>query len=237
MERKMKAQKITRRIHRIWKECRVTIFFILFVIVPAKSSLADWNWVPTGSMNPTILEGDLIFINKMAYDLRFPLTLHRLAKWSNPERGDIVVCFSPDDGTRLVKRVIGLPGDTIELRNNTLFLNGEPSNYTIINPKYKEDLPGELKVKSVLAMEDLDGFSHVVMSIPSILAIRNFGPVTVPKDSYFVLGDNRDQSKDSRYFGFVERKSIIGKAKGIITSFDITDKFQPRFKRFFSSLK
>jgi signal peptidase I len=75
------------------------------------------------------------------------------------------------------------------------------------------------------------------MSVPSILAIRNFGPVTVPKESYFVLGDNRDQSKDSRYFGFVERKSIIGKAKGIITSFDITDKFQPRFKRFFSSLK
>ena len=233
----MKTQKITSRIYKHWKECRVTIFFILFVLVPAKSSLADWNWVPTGSMNPTILEGDLIFINKMAYDLRFPLTLHRLAKWSNPQRGDIVDCFSPDDETRLVKRVIGLPGDTVELRNNTLFINGEPAGYTTIDPKYKEDLPGDLEEKSILAMEDLDGLTHVVMSIPSILAIRNFGPVTVPKDRYFVLGDNRDQSKDSRYFGFVERKSIIGKAKGIITSFDITDKFQPRFKRFFSSLK
>jgi len=233
----MKKQKITKRIYRLWKECRVTIFFILFVLVPAKSSLADWNWVPTGSMNPTILEGDLIFINKIAYDLRFPLTLHRLAKWSNPKRGDIVVCFSPDDETRLVKRVIGLPGDIVELRNNTLFINEEPAGYTTIDPKYKKDLPGDLKEKSIIALEDLDGFSHVVMSIPSILAIRNFGPVTVPKDSYFVLGDNRDQSKDSRYFGFVERKSIIGKAKGIITSFDITDKFQPRFKRFFSSLK
>jgi signal peptidase I len=199
--------------------------------------VADWNWVPTGSMNPTILEGDLIYVNKIAYDLRFPLTLHRLAKWSNPKRGDIVVCFSPDDGTRLVKRVIGLPGDTIESRNNTLFLNGEPASYTPINPKYKKQLPGDLKETGVLAMEDLDGFTHVVMSIPSVIALRNFGPITVPKDSYFVLGDNRDNSKDSRYFGFVKRKYIIGKANGIITSFDITDKFQPRFKRFFSSLK
>ena len=102
----MKIPKIRRFIYKLWKEWRVTIFFIVFVIIPAKSSLADWNWVPTGSMNPTILEGDLIYVNKIAYDLRFPLTLHRLAKWSNPQIGDIVVCFSPHDGARLVKRVI-----------------------------------------------------------------------------------------------------------------------------------
>jgi len=233
----MKKHKITRHIYRLWKEWRVTFFFIVFVIVPAKSSLADWNWVPTGSMNPTILEGDLIYVNKIAYDLRFPLTLHRLAKWSNPQRGDIVVCFSPDDKTRLVKRVIGQPGDTIELRNNTLFLNGEPVSYTKIDSKYTEHLSGKLKEKCILAMEDLDGNAHTVMSIPSITAIRSFGPVTVPQGNYFVMGDNRDNSKDSRYFGFVERKLIIGKAKGIITSFDITDKYQPRFKRFFATLK
>jgi signal peptidase I len=237
MEEKMKAHKITRHIYRLWKEWRVTIFFIVFVLVPAKSSLADWNWVPTGSMNPTILEGDLIYVDKIAYDLRFPLTLHRLAKWSNPQRGDIVVCFSPEDGTRLVKRVTGLPGDTIELRNNTLFLNGEPAGYTKIDPKYKEYLSGNLKEKCTLAMEDLDGLSHAVMSIPSITAIRSFGPVKIPQNSYFVMGDNRDNSKDSRYFGFVERKLIIGKAKRVITSFDITDKYQPRLKRFFAPLK
>ena len=233
----MKKQKVTKLVYRLWKEWRVTIFFIVFVIVPAKSSLADWNWVPTGSMNPTILEGDLIYVNKIAYDLRFPLTLHRLAKWSNPQRGDIVVCFSPDDGTRLVKRVIGQPGDTIELRNNTLFLNGEPAGYTKIDSKDIKDLSGNLKGKYIFAMEDLDGISHPIMSIPSITAIRSFGPVAVPKNKYFVMGDNRDNSRDSRYFGFVERKSIIGKAKGVITSFNITDKYQPRFKRFFASLK
>lgn len=233
----MNKQKVTRFIYRLWKEWRVTILFVVFVLVPAKSSVSDWNWVPTGSMNPTILEGDLIYVNKIAYDLRFPLTLHRLAKWSNPHRGDIVVCFSPDEGTRLVKRVVGQPGDIIELRNNTLFLNGKPADYTKIDSKYKEYLSGRLKEKCTLAMEDLDGISHAVMSTPSITAIRSFGPIKIPQNSYFMMGDNRDNSKDSRYFGFVERKLIIGKATGVITSFDITDKYQPRLKRFFASLK
>ncbi len=119
----MKAEKTKKLVHRLWKEWRITFLFIVLVVIPVKSSLADWNWVPTGSMNPTILEGDLIYVNKMAYDLRVPLTLHRLAEWSDPERGDIVICFSPDDGTRLVKRVIGRPGETVEMRDNTLFLN------------------------------------------------------------------------------------------------------------------
>ena len=99
-------RKVKQFIYKTWKEWRVTIFFIIFVIIPVKSSLADWNWVPTGSMNPTILEGELVFINKTAYDLRFPLTSYRLAKWSDPERGDIVICFSPEDETRLIKRII-----------------------------------------------------------------------------------------------------------------------------------
>ena len=233
----MKTERIRKFVHRFWKEWRITFLFVVLVVIPVKSSLADWNWVPTGSMNPTILEGDLIYVNKMAYDLRVPLTLHRLAKWSDPERGDIVICFSPDDGTRLVKRVVGRPGDTVEMRDNTLFLNGEAVAYTQIDPEYAEQLSGPAKRKYVLAMEDLDGTVHAVMSVPSVAAVRNFGPVTVPQGSYFVMGDNRDNSKDSRYFGFVERDSIVGRARGVIGSFDITDKYQPRIKRFFSSLK
>lgn len=222
---------------RLWKEWHVPLFFIVFVVIPVKSSLADWNWVPSGSMNPTILEGDLIYVDKIAYDLRVPLTMHRLAKWSDPKRGDIVVCFSPDDGVRLVKRIIGLPGDTIQMKNNTLLLNGRPVGYTKISRKYTELLSGKHRVECVLAMEDLDGIAHIVMSIPAIEAMRSFGPVTVPQGSYFVMGDNRDGSRDSRYFGFVDRESIVGKAKGVIGSFDITDKYQPRFGRFFESLK
>jgi len=233
----MKKHKATKFIRKIWKEWRWTIFFIVFVIIPVKSSLADWNWVPTGSMKPTILEGDLVFVNKTAYDLRFPLTSHRLAKWSDPQRGDIVICFSPEDQMRLVKRIIAVPGDTIESKNNTLFLNGEPAVYTEIDSKYTEYLASELEKHSILATENLDGFTHPVMSIPSVRAVRNFGPVTVPEGKYFVMGDNRDNSKDSRHFGFVDREVIVGKAKGIILSFDITDYYQPRFKRFLAPLK
>jgi signal peptidase I len=233
----MKTERLKKYLCRLWKEWRIPLFFIVFVVIPVKSSLADWNWVPTGSMNPTILEGDLIYVNKIAYDLRIPLTMHRLAKWSDPERGDIVICFSPEDGVRLVKRVIGLPGDTIEMKNNTLFLNGEPVVYTKIGRDYTELLSGKRRVECVLAIEDLDGVAHSVMSIPAIEAMRSFGPVKVPQGSYYVMGDNRDSSRDSRYFGFVDRESIIGQAKGVIGSFDITDKYQPRFGRFFESLK
>ncbi len=233
----MKKKKVINFINRIWKEWRITIFFIVFVIIPAKSSLADWNWVPTGSMNPTILEGDLVYVNKTAYDLRLPLTFYRLSKWSDPKRGDVIICFSPEDGTRLIKRVIGGPGDTIEMKNNILFINSQSADYTRIEPEYTEYFPFELRNSSLLAMEDLDGFRHAVMSTPSNRAIRSFGPITVPKGNYFIMGDNRDNSRDSRIFGFVERKAIVGKAKGVIVSFDITDKFKPRLKRFFTSLE
>ena len=233
----MKKQQIKRFISRTWKEWRGIIFFIIFVVIPVKSSLADWNWVPTGSMNPTILEGDLIYVDKLAYDLRFPLTFYRVAEWSTPQRGDIVVCFSPEDQIRLVKRIIAVPGDTIESKGNILFLNGEPATYTKLDPQSMEYLSSELKGRSILATEDLDGFTHAVMSIPSVRALRDFGPVSVPQDHYFVMGDNRDNSRDSRFFGFVKRGAIIGKARGVIVSFDITDKYQPRLGRFFDSLK
>lgn len=233
----MNVEKIKKYLHKTWKECRVTIFVIVFIVIPVKSSLADWNWVPTGSMNPTILDGDLIYVDKIAYDLRFPLTMRRLAKWSDPQRGDIVIFFSPEDETRLVKRIVGQPGDTIEMRNNVLFLNDEPVIYKNSDSEYKDDLPRKLRNKSIVATENLDGFTHPVMSVPSIPAMRSFGPVTVPDGHYFVMGDNRDNSRDSRYFGLVERQSIVGKAKGVIGSFDITDKFQPRLDRFFVALK
>lgn len=213
----------------------MTIFFIILVVIPVKSSLADWNWVPSGSMNPTILEGDLIYVNKLAYSLRFPLTFYQLAKWSDPKRGDIVICFSPEDESRLIKRIVAIPGDRIEMRNNVIFLNGQPLTYTEIDSKYSEQLASKLKGHSILATENLHGTNHPVMSIPSIQAIRNFEPITVPQDNYFVMGDNRDISRDSRYFGFVKRKAIIGKAMGVILSFDITDKYQPRLRRFFAS--
>lgn len=241
----MKKINIKNFLKKQWKEWRLFIFLVIFVVIPFKSSLADWNWVPTGSMNPTILEGDLIFVNKLAYDLRIPLTLHRIAKWSDPKRGDIVVCFSPvdpndpnDKVVRLVKRIIAVPGDKVSMVNNTLFINEKPLDYTRVEEKYRHYLPVKLKQASNMAMEDLEGHYHAVMSIPSIPnAMRTFPEEIVPENCYYVMGDNRDNSRDSRYFGVVDRKDIIGQAKGIITSFNIKDKFQPRFGRFFESLQ
>jgi signal peptidase I len=115
---------------RYWwrKEIRWWILIGL-VVFSLRSSLADWNDVPTGSMKPTILEGDRVLVNKLAYDLKVAFTTRHLAEWSNPHRGDVVVFFSPHDGARLVKRVVGVPGDIIELRNDGLILNGQAVEY------------------------------------------------------------------------------------------------------------
>ena len=220
-----------------WTEWRWLILFVVLVFIPLRSSFADWNWVPSGSMNPSILEGDLVYVDKLAYDLRFPLTLHRLKQWADPERGDIVVLFSPKNNIRLVKRVIGLPGDEIEMKNNILFINGEQLNYSKLPLETTKDLSPELRSQSLFAQEDLMGKKHAVMSIPSVVTNkRSFAKLMVPEGQYFIMGDNRDTSEDSRFFGFADRKLIIGKATNIILSFNKLDKYQPRFSRFLTPL-
>ncbi|MEM9157810.1 MAG: signal peptidase I [Verrucomicrobiota bacterium] len=223
---------------RQWKEWRGTVFFVLFVLVPVKSSLADWNWVPTGSMNPTILEGDLVYVDKLAYDLRVPLTFKRVAEWGDPKRGDIVVCFSPEDGIRLVKRVVGLPGDRLEMRNNLLYVNGERVPYAELNDEATLGLEDELIAEAVFAEEYLGDRSHAVMALPRVVTDRrDFPEIEVPEGKYFMMGDNRDVSHDSRAYGFIDRAKIIGEAKKVLVSFNILDWYQPRFERFWIDLK
>jgi len=192
--------------------------------------------VPTGSMKPTILEGDRVYVNKLAYDLKVPFTTRHLAQWGNPQRGDVVVFFSPRDGQRLVKRVVGLPGDTIELRNNGLVLNGTPVAYQPIAEEAVHDLAVADRASSVFAVEQLAGHPHAVAAIPSAAALRDFGPYLVPEGHYFMMGDNRDNSMDSRYFGSVERKRIVGRATAVAMSFDRENYWFPRWQRFFTAL-
>src|SRR5882724_7471642 len=115
----------------LWREWIKPLAILFVVVAPLKSAVVDWNWVPSGSMKPTILEGDLVLVNKLAYDLKIPFTTTHLSTWADPHRGDIAVCFSPKDGTRLVKRVVGLPGDTIELRDEVLLVNGVAQKYSV----------------------------------------------------------------------------------------------------------
>ncbi len=206
------------------------------VLTPLRSSVADWNDVPTGSMRPTILEGDRIFVNKLAFGLRVPLTKIWLAQWAGPQRGDIVTLASPKDGTRLVKRVIGLPGDEISLVGNRLAINGETLDYAVIDNGSTVELGGH-EVTIVLAEEDLPGRSHVVTFTQGVMSPRSFEPIVVPEGQYFMMGDNRDQSLDSRVFGFVDRGDIYGRSSYVALSFDPDGFLSPRFDRWFSKMQ
>ena len=230
-----KSNLIKKGASYFWREWIRPAALIAAIIFPLKSAIADWNWVPTGSMKPTILEGDLVLVNKLAYDLKVPFTLWRMAEWDNPKRGDIVVFFSPHDGTRLVKRVIASPGDTVEMSHNVLFINGNKMEYEMAN-----DHPFASEIyedaQPVVAKEQGDDRVHWVMGLPSRSAMRSFPLTTVPKGKYFMMGDSRDNSFDSRYFGFVDRKQIVGKANRVILSFDKNHSYIPRIKRSFSEL-
>ena len=233
----MKITTLFPRLGRyLWREWIRPLALPFLLITAAKSALADINYVPSGSMKPTILEGDVVFINKLAYDLRVPFTFARLAKWAEPARGDIVVCFAPDDGTRLVKRVVGQPGDTVELRNDVLFLNGAAVPYAALPASATRDLEPAERASAIFARETLGARAHAVMALPTRPALRSFGPARVPAGHYFMMGDNRDNSRDSRFFGFMPRREIIGEAKGVAVSADLAHWLRPRFDRFFMRL-
>jgi len=206
------------------------------VVFAIRSSFADWSDVPTGSMKPTILEGDRVYVNKLAYDLKVPFTTWHLAQWADPRRGDVVVFFSPHDGQRLVKRVVGLPGDTIELHNNCLLLNGRPVSYAPLPEERLRYVAAKDRSSHVFAAEKLSGRVHAVAAWPAVPARRDFGPFVVPEGQYFMMGDNRDDSFDSRYFGPVDRQRIVGRATAVALSVDRKHYWLPRWRRFFTSL-
>ena len=216
---------------KVLDEVRVFILMLL-VISSLRSALADWNDVPTGSMKPTIQEGDRVVVNKLAYDLKVPFTTIEIWKWSDPVRGDIVVLFSPVDGTRLVKRVVAIPGDSISMINNQLYVNDKPVPMT----KPSGPLDDEEQGMTFVADEVLAGRLHKVMFTPQIPAVRSFGPIVVPQGKYFVMGDNRDNSNDSRFIGFIDRRRIVGRALAVAFSLDRSHHWAPRFDRFFTKL-
>jgi len=224
------------RARRFWQKEVRPLLILAAIMFSVRSSLADWNSVPSGSMNPTIIEGDRVFVDKLAYDLKLPFTTWHLAQWANPKRGDIVVFFSPADGTRLVKRVVGLPGDLVELRNEQLVINGAPVDYTALGSSVFGQLPAAEQAHSLFASELLPGHTHAVMAIPGVAAKRSFGPIRVPADHYFMMGDNRDDSFDSRYFGTVDRNRIVGKATDVVMSLNKNNFWLPRSQRFFKPL-
>ena len=222
---------------KFWTGWIRPLVVILIVTGAFRSAVADWNDVPTGSMRPGIVEGDRIFVNKLAYDLKVPFTTWRLAEWSAPVRGDIVVLYSPADGKRLVKRVVALGGDRIEMRDTRLLINGQPAAYG--SQDDPDDVAGGTDGSPAVRIrrEAFAGHSRRVQITPGLRARRSFGPIAVPAGQYFVMGDNRDRSLDSRYFGCVDRRKILGKATGIALSLDPKNLYRPRWRRFFQELR
>jgi len=232
----MKQSRWREKSWKFWREWAKPLLTILLITGAFRSAIADWNDVPTGSMKPTILEGDRIFVNKLAYDLKIPFTTVHLTSWGHPKRGDIIVFFSPTDGVRLVKRVVGLPGDQIELHDNQVLVNGKQATYRPLDEQISNQIRAEERLSHRFAAEEIEQGSHPVMSTPQLSALRSFPPLTVPPDSYFVMGDNRDNSKDSRYIGCIPRGTIVGRAKAVVLSVDPGNHYFPRWGRFFSAL-
>src|SRR5215217_8297714 len=227
----------------VWKQRSVRFLraarpfvFVVLIVLSFRSTIADWNDVPTGSMKPTILEGDRIFVNKLAYDLKVPFTTWHLAQWDNPRRGEVVVFYSPQDGVRLVKRVIGEPGDVIDLRDNRLIVNGVPAAYQPLDPEVVKQMGAEASSLEFSA-EVLGAKTHPMMTIPFVYPrARTFGPFAVPPGQYFMMGDNRDNSNDSRFYGAVPRERIVGRASKVVLSLDPEHYYKPRWGRFFRPL-
>jgi signal peptidase I len=208
-------------------------FLLLFGIF--RTAVADWNPIPSASMRPNLLEGDVVFVNRLAYDVKIPLTDISLARTGEPRRGDIVTFSSPKDGTRLIKRIAALPGDTVEMRGERLLVNGRQADYMVLgNGTEHIDALGDLAALHL--RERSGGSDYRIQVLPQVRAMRDFGPVRVPADSYLMLGDNRDNSGDSRVFGTVPRALLIGRAERILVSADIEGNWMPRPERIGMSL-
>lgn len=219
------------------------MFLMLFGIF--RTAVADWNPIPSASMRPNLLEGDVVFVNRLAYNVKVPLTDIVLGATGEPQRGDIVTFSSPKDGTRLIKRIIALPGDRVEMRSERLVINGRPADYAPIGSA-TETIDGVGAINAVRFTESLaeatgamsarEMRSHAIQVLPQVAARRDFAPITVPPGQYMMLGDNRDNSEDSRYIGLVPRALLIGRAERLLVSADIKGNWLPRTERFGMSL-
>lgn len=207
---------------------RVFLLCVAAVIV-VRSFVFEPFKIPSGSMLPTLKIGDHIFVSKFNYGLSIPFTKLLLVKWSGPRRGDVVVFLNPrDESLHYVKRVIGIPGDKIKFVGKRLFINGEEvPREPVTDPKILENVKKtDANFDGQLYTETIDGTTHFVQyskevdDLEQMELARIAVEKEVPEGNYFVAGDNRDQSYDSRSWGFLPRENIKGRAQIVWLSLD-----------------
>jgi len=198
-------------------------FPVILVVFLLRSFLMEPFRIPSGSMLPTLKIGDFILVNKFAYGVRLPIANIKIVETGEPKRGDVMVFRFPNDpSVNFIKRVIGLPGDEIEYRNKTLYINGKEMPRKSSNENYQIFEAGSRFVTTQQFDENLDGVVHKVLLDPT-RSQANLKFQKVPEGHYFVMGDNRDYSNDSRYWGFVPEKNVVGKAILVWFSWDVAN--------------
>ncbi|MCC7460696.1 MAG: signal peptidase I [Proteobacteria bacterium] len=198
-----------------------SILLAIFLALIFRSSIASPYKIPSGSMIPTLKIGDFIFVSKLSYGIKVPFTNHNFVNFSPPERGDVIVFVEPSQRKLdYIKRVIGVPGDKIEIKNDRLYINDKLMERTEIrDPSYLNDYPSiPIRDAATVYEENLDGVKHTMMEFSRLA--ENFGPETVPPGHLFMMGDNRDNSGDSRVWGFLPITNVRGRAMFIWLSLD-----------------
>ena len=189
-----------------------SFFPVILLVLGFRSFIAEPFKIPSGSMMPTLLVGDFILVNKFAYGLRLPVLNSKIVSFGEPQRGDVIVFRYPKDPSKAyIKRVIGLPGDEITYHNKTVQVNGQEIAQSDEGIYAGSGDEGHKMSGAKLKIEHLPGVDHQILQIPNIDSHKE-GPWTVPQGHYFAMGDNRDNSEDSRFWGFVPEENLIGKA-------------------------
>ncbi|MGZ4954080.1 MAG: signal peptidase I [Methylobacter sp.] len=195
-----------------------SFFPVVLIVLLLRSFIAEPFRIPSASMMPTLLIGDFILVNKFTYGIRLPVINKKIIELNEPQRGDIVVFRYPKDPTvDYIKRVIGLPGDRVAYHDKKLQINGVPINQVSLG-RYQGVGQGEDMTGNEHLSEDLTGVEHSILIRNDAASAE--GVYIVPKGSYFVMGDNRDNSNDSRYWGTVPEENLVGKAFFIWMSWD-----------------
>ncbi|MGB5832500.1 MAG: signal peptidase I [Thiohalocapsa sp.] len=203
-----------------------SFFPVILVVLVLRSFIVEPFRIPSGSMMPTLLVGDFILVNKFSYGLRWPVLNSKFLNLGEPERGDVVVFrFPKDESIDYIKRVVAVPGDQIYYRNKTLYVNGQPMRQIAL-PSYVGGGAGKGHTGASRAVEDIEGVEHEILinpragDLPGGCSVLASGPIEVPDGAYFVMGDNRDNSNDSRCWGFVPEQNLVGKAFAIWMNWD-----------------